>query len=82
MDFRITEGEQSLLFVIVAHLDSGSAPTVDELSAGVGHDARPEALALRRKGWILIDGSETVIALSPMAVQAVRNLRYGQRGQA
>ncbi|ARZ66834.1 hypothetical protein SMD11_1171 [Streptomyces albireticuli] len=79
MDFRITAGEEQLLFVIVAHLDSGSAPTVEELSAEAGHDAHPDVASLRDKGWVLIDRQNTVIALSPMAVQAVRNLRFGQR---
>ncbi|MFF4223159.1 hypothetical protein ACFYZH_09865 [Streptomyces abikoensis] len=82
MDFRITAGEEQLLFVIVAHLDRGSAPTIEELSTETGYDAHPGAASLRDKGWVLIDSQDTVIALSPMAVQAVRNLRFGHRGEA
>ncbi|MGX8904756.1 hypothetical protein ACR820_05880 [Streptomyces netropsis] len=83
MDFRITAWEEELLLTIVAHLDAGSAPTVDELSGRLERDAEPEVASLRSKGWILVrqvDGRETVIALSPMAVMGVRNLRYGGRG--
>lgn len=82
MDFNITAEEQHLLFVIVDHLGTGNAPTVDELCSGVGRDVGPVARSLGSKGWVLlrdVEGQETVIALAPMALQAVRSLRYGRR---
>ncbi|MFI9718549.1 hypothetical protein ACIHFE_02685 [Streptomyces sp. NPDC052396] len=82
MDFNITAEEQRLPLVIVGHLDAGNAPTVDGLSADLGHDVHSAALSLRRKGWILVrdvNGRDTVVALAPMALQAVRSLRYGRR---
>lgn len=54
VDFNITTEEERLLFVIVSHLDAGNTPTVDELSAGAGHDARPTVLSLSQKGWLLL----------------------------
>ncbi|KUL52005.1 hypothetical protein ACFV27_04480 [Streptomyces antimycoticus] len=82
MDFRIAADEQRVLFLIVDHLDASSAPTVDELSRDAGEDVGREVAALRSKGWILvrhIDDRLTVVALSPLAVTAVRNLFYGRR---
>ncbi|MER8156257.1 hypothetical protein [Streptomyces sp. NPDC094472] len=82
MDFRITADEQRVLFLIVDHLDASSAPTVYDLSRDAGGDVGREVAALRSKGWILarhVDGHLTVVALSPLAVTAVRNLRYGRR---
>lgn len=82
MDFRITADEESVLFLIVAHLDASDAPKVDELSREAGKSVARDVASLRSKGWILvreIDGRPTVIGLSPMAVVAVRNLRYGRR---
>lgn len=84
MDFRITAAEEQVLLMIVRHLDAGNAPTPEELSQEAGRDVRAEVDGLRTKGWALvrdIEGRATVIALSPMAVKAVRNLRFGQRGQ-
>ncbi|MFF4159986.1 hypothetical protein [Streptomyces sp. NPDC001678] len=78
MDFNITGEEQNLLFVIVDHLDAGNAPTLDELSSNAGHDARPTAESLSRKGWLVVR-DDTVLALSPMALQAVRNLEARRR---
>ncbi|KUJ69664.1 hypothetical protein ACZ90_10100 [Streptomyces albus subsp. albus] len=82
MDFRITADEERVLFLIVGHLDEGNAPTVDELARDAGWDVGREVASLRAKGWILVrhvDGILTVIGLSPMAVTAVSNLRYGRR---
>ncbi|WP_367132460.1 MULTISPECIES: hypothetical protein [Streptomyces] len=78
VDFNITAEEQNLLFVIADHLDAGNAPTLDELSADAGRDTRPAVESLSRKGWIGVR-DDTVLALSPMALQAVRSLRYGRR---
>ncbi|WKX73480.1 hypothetical protein [Streptomyces sp. XD-27] len=82
MDFRITAEEQSVLFLIVEHLEGGNAPTVHELSRDADRNVAAEVASLRAKGWILarlVEGRETVIALSPLAVQALSNLRYGGR---
>ncbi|MFF8811890.1 hypothetical protein [Streptomyces pactum] len=82
MDFRITAEEQNLLFLIVGHLDEGNAPTVEELTRDTGGDVTREVASLRSKGWILVrrvDDRLTVIGLSPMAVTALSNLRYGRR---
>lgn len=82
MDFRITAEEQNLLFLIVGHLDEGNAPTAEELARDTGGDVMRELASLRSKGWILVrrvDDSLTVIGLSPMAVTALSNLRYGRR---
>ncbi|MEU5186969.1 hypothetical protein AB0G83_07415 [Streptomyces klenkii] len=79
MDFNITAEEQNLLLVIVDHLDAGKTPTLDELSAHAGCDTRPAVESLSRKGWIGVR-DDTVLTLSPMALQAVRSLRYGRRG--
>ncbi|WP_344023963.1 hypothetical protein [Streptomyces luteireticuli] len=83
MEFRITAGEEQVLQEIVRHLDAGNAPTVPELSDGLGRDAEGDVEALRKKQWVLareVDGRLTVIGLSPMATLAVRNLRFGRRG--
>ncbi|MGY0064818.1 hypothetical protein ACWY4P_51745 [Streptomyces sp. LZ34] len=82
MDFRITADEESVLFLIIAHLDASDAPSVDELSQEAGRSAARDVASLRSKGWILmreIDDRHSVIGLSPMALVAVRNLRYGRR---
>lgn len=34
VDFRITADEERVLFVVVGHLNAGSAPTAEELSRG------------------------------------------------
>ncbi|MGO4751905.1 hypothetical protein AB4212_25400 [Streptomyces sp. 2MCAF27] len=82
MDFRITADEEHVLFLTVGHLDAGSAPTVDELTDDAGRDVARTVDSLRRKGWILVrdvDERRVVIGLSPIAVQALRNIRYGRR---
>ncbi|MBO3677811.1 hypothetical protein [Streptomyces sp. NEAU-YJ-81] len=82
MEFRITADEQRVLFLIVDHLNAGDAPTADELSRAADGDVMRDVASLRAKGWILVryvDEHPTVIGLSPMAVAAVRNLRYGRR---
>lgn len=84
VDFRITAEEQDVLFLIAGHLDEGDAPTVDELSREARTDVRSVVVSLRGKGWIDLrdfEGRETVVALSPMAVRALSNLRYGRREQ-
>ncbi|MCC3773651.1 hypothetical protein [Streptomyces sp. UNOB3_S3] len=80
MEFRITAGEEAVLLLIASRLDAGDTPTVEELSAAVGRDVRVEVASLSQKGWIGVRG-DTVLALSPMALQAVRNLRFGYRGE-
>ncbi|MEV4872890.1 hypothetical protein [Streptomyces syringium] len=82
MDFRITADEEQVLFVIVGHLNAGSAPTTEELSRDAGRDVQGDVEALRAKGWLLVrdvDNRATVIGLSPMATAAVSNLRFGRR---
>ncbi|MEU7167061.1 hypothetical protein AB0A70_20860 [Streptomyces morookaense] len=83
MDFNIDADEQRVLFTVVGHLDAGSNPTVGELSEGAGRDVESRVESLHRKGWLLVrdvDGCPTVMGLSPMAIAAVRNLRFGRRG--
>ncbi|TVL93299.1 hypothetical protein [Streptomyces sp. SAJ15] len=83
MDFRISAEEQRTLFLIVDHLDAGSAPTVEDLERAAGTEVRRQVASLRAKGWILakhVDDHLTVIGLSPMALTALTNLRYGRHG--
>ncbi|MFC0597896.1 hypothetical protein [Streptomyces palmae] len=84
MDFRITSDEERVLWLIVGHLDEGNAPTVGELTRDAGREVGREVSSLRAKGWILVrrvDAAQTVVGLSPMAVAALRNLRYGRRAE-
>ncbi|WKX70064.1 hypothetical protein [Streptomyces sp. XD-27] len=56
--------------------------TAEELAGDAGGDVLRDVASLRAKGWILtrrVDDRLTVIGLSPMAVTALSNLRYGRR---